>query len=99
MIKLTFDNICKCLQYHGVRCYHIPAGIKVYSQYSHLGTFLARSGRCVFTGSVHINFKDTQSCMHELLNLFECDKVAFVADDDYIEYRCHIKAIKEVLDE
>lgn len=98
MSRLTFDSIYRCLQSNGIRCYHMPAGIKVYSQYYHLGTFRAMGGQCIFTGNVPKNFELTQYYLHKILNLFKYNKVAYLTDD-VVEYICHIKGIKETSDE
>lgn len=100
-MRLTFDNICKYLQSKGIRCTFNSRMIKVYTNYYHLGSFWAVQGQCIFKGSVPMEFQNTQSHLHELLDLFECDTVALI-EDDYIEYICKIKAIKpiqETLDE
>lgn len=95
MSRLTFDNIYQCLQSKGIRCTFSALGVKAFTNYYHLGSFRAVHGQCIFVGNVPVNFQNTRTHMHELLNLFECDKVAFTNDDDnYIHYICKIKAIK-----
>lgn len=96
MNRLTFNNIYKCLQSNGIRCTPtVSGGVKVYSEYYFLGTFTSSQGQCVFRGDICVNYALTQHYLHRILNLFECDKVAYTNyDDDYVHYICRIKAIK-----
>lgn len=96
MVRLTFDNIYKYLQSKGIRCTPtVSGGVKVYSEYYFLGVFTNAQGQCVFRGDICVNYTLTQYYLHQVLNLFECDKVAYTNyDDDYVHYICRIKAIK-----
>lgn len=96
MVRLTFDNIYKYLQSKGIRCTPtVLGGVKIYSEYYFLGVFTNAQGQCVFRGDICVNYTLTQYYLHQVLNLFECDKVAYTNyDDDYVHYICRIKAIK-----
>lgn len=96
MNRLTFNNIYKCLQSKGIRCTStVSGGVKVYSEYYFLGTFTNAQGQCIFRGDIFVNYALTQHYLHKILNLFDCDKIAYTNyDDDYVHYICKIKAIK-----